>query len=382
MTAAPLRRLGALDVRRFLAHYWQRRAVCIRQAFPGMTAPLTPAQLFALAARDEVESRLVTAYSGRWRLAHGPFGIAELPGPRRAHWTLLVQGVDLHEPRVAALAAAFRFLPMARFDDVMISYAGPGGGVGPHVDQYDVFLLQAQGRRRWRIATAFDPRLVEGLPLRVLAHFRAEQEWVLEPGDMLYLPPGVAHEGVAVDACMTVSIGFRLPEWQQAREAWYERQGRVAPAQGRIPDATRHPTRTPARLPAAMVDAFARELRRAAPSRAEARRTLLEHLSEPKPSIVFEAPRRALAAARFVAAARRRGLRLDARTRMLYEQGDIGINGDCQCLNGAEARLARTLANTGTLAPSALCLYDPLDLPGLWPLMHAWYRSGWLHLAV
>jgi 50S ribosomal protein L16 3-hydroxylase len=382
MTAPALRRLGTLDVRRFLARHWQRKPVCIRQAFPGMEAPLSRSALFALAAREEVESRLVTAFSGRWRLTHGPFAPSELPALRRAAWTLLVQGVDLHDAAVAGLAAAFRFLPMARFDDVMVSYATRGGGVGPHVDQYDVFLLQAQGRRRWRIATTFDPRLVEGLPLRVLADFRAEQEWVLEPGDMLYLPPGVAHEGVALEDCMTISIGFRLPAWQEVRDAWYERQARVAPVPGRVPDATRRPTATPARLPGAMIDAVARELRRSAPSRREVRRTLLEHLSEPKPTVVFAAPRAALAPARFIAAARRRGLRLDPRTRMLYERGDVGINGECECLHGAEARLVRTLANSGTLSPTALCFPAPLAHAGLWALMHAWYRSGWLHLAV
>ncbi|SPE35880.1 hypothetical protein SBBP1_90019 [Burkholderiales bacterium] len=281
MSAAPaaLRRLGPLRVADFLARYWQREAICLRQAIAGFACPVSRAQLIEMVRDPDVESRLVSAFSGRWRVQHGPFAASALPSLRRSRWTLLVQGVDLHDPSVAALAARFRFLPAARFDDVMVSYATDGGGVGPHVDQYDVFLLQAQGRRRWRIATEFDPQLVEGMPLRVLANFGPQREWILEPGDLLYLPAGVAHEGVALGASITISIGFRLPAWQEILDAWSERQSRVAPRSTRLVDSTRRPTSSPARLPAAMVESATRELRRSAPSRIDVRRTLLEHLS-------------------------------------------------------------------------------------------------------
>jgi 50S ribosomal protein L16 3-hydroxylase len=380
-----LRRLGEIGVPSFLSRYWQREPVCLRQAIPDAGALITPERLFALAGEAAVESRLVTAASGRWRLRHGPFPRSALAPLRRAGSTLLVQGVDLHEPAVAALAARFRFLPLARFDDVMISYASDRGGVGPHVDQYDVFLLQAQGRRRWRIATHYDGRLVEDAPLRVLARFDAEREWVLDPGDMLYLPPGVAHEGVALGPCMTVSIGFRLPAWQALRDAWVERQARVAPLPGLVPDATRCPTRTPALLPAAMVGAVTVELGRRrlrqAEARREARRTLLEHLSEPKPSVVFDAPRRALGPARFAVAARQRGLHSDLRTRMLYSGGDFAINGESIPMRAPCARLLRVLANRGALSSSALCSVEARDA-GWWALLHGWYRCGWLHIGI
>jgi len=378
----PLRRLGKFGVREFLARYWQREAVCIPQAIAGFTSPISRARLFELASNPEVESRLVSAFSGRWKLRHGPIAAAALPSLRRANWTLLVQGVDLHDDAVWALAARFRFLPAARFDDVMISYASYGGGVGPHVDQYDVFLLQAQGRRRWRIATEFDPQLVSGVPLQLLANFQHQREWVLEPGDLLYLPPGVAHEGVALEPGITISIGFRLPMRQEIMEAWSERQLRIAPRMDRLIDRTRRPTKAPARLPSSMVKDATRKLRQIRPSAIEVRRTLLEHLSEPKPSVRFAPRRLATGQQRFTNAACRRGVVLDLRTRMLYQGEDIAINGEIQPqLPAAAQRLLRTLANCQHLPAEALGSIGGRNAQALLALLHDWYRFGWLHLA-
>jgi 50S ribosomal protein L16 3-hydroxylase len=380
-SAGPLQRLGAMPVRSFVARYWQKQAVCLRQAIDGFASPVTAAQLFALARDPDVESRLVSAFAGRWQVRHGPFAASALPARSRPRWTLLVQGVDQHDAAVSALAARFRFLPAARFDDVMISYATDRGGVGPHVDQYDVFLLQAQGRRRWRVARNFDARLRAGLPLRVLAHFRHEEEWVLEPGDLLYLPPGVAHEGVAMGECVTISIGFRLPPLQEVAEAWSERQARVLPLSGRLADGSRWPTRSPARLPTSMVDAALRQLRRGLPSRVEMRRTLLENLSEPKPTVFFTAPRPALGLARFRQAARLRGLRLDLRSRLLYEAGDFAINGELQVTPPAGRRWLRHLANQNRLSARMLAAIKPDQADEFFSIVHNWYRYGWLHLA-
>ncbi len=379
---APLRRLGKFTVREFLARYWQREAICIRHAIAGFTSPISRTRLFELARDPEVESRLVSAFSGHWNLRHGPITATTLPSPRRAHWTLLVQGADLHDAAVWALAARFRFLPAARFDDVMVSYASDAGGVGPHVDQYDVFLLQAQGRRRWRIATEFDPRLVAGMPLQLLANFRHQSEWVLEPGDLLYLPAGIAHEGVALGPSITISIGFRLPLWQEVIEAWSERQLRTAPRIGRLIDRTRTPTKTPARLPVGMVQEATRELCRIRPSAIETRRTLLEHLSEPKPLVRFVPRRHAAARKRFASVACQRGVVLDLRTRMLYQGGDIAINGEIQPQLPATAqRLLRSLANRQYLPATMLVSIRGRDAQALLALLHSWYQFGWLHLA-
>lgn len=375
-----LRTLGELSTEEFTARYWQRRALCVRQALGDVAAPIDRAQLFALARDPQVESRLVTSDAPRWHVRHGPFGARVLPALRRPGWTLLVQGVDLHLPVIAALAARFRFLPAARFDDVMISYASDGGGVGPHVDQYDVFLLQAQGQRRWRIARHFDPQLRGGLPLRILANFRHEQEYVLAPGDLLYLPPGVAHEGVAQGECITISIGFRLPVVQEVADTWQEHQARLAPRPERIADDTRAPTRRPARLPAQLIDATRKRLRQLVPTQAQARGTLLEHLTEPKPTVIFEAPSHALAPARFAGAARRHGIRLDLRTRMLYAGGQIGINGELAALPATQRPLAQRLADVLRLSAGEIARASEGDCKELLALLHAWYCHGWIHL--
>ncbi|HEY3518115.1 MAG TPA: cupin domain-containing protein, partial [Gammaproteobacteria bacterium] len=196
-----------------MARHWQRRPLLVRGALPPVAAPLSRTELFALAARDDVESRLVRNTARGWSLAHGPFARSALPPVRQRGWTLLVQGVDLYHAAAHDLLRRFRFVPDARLDDLMISWASDGGGVGPHVDSYDVFLLQARGLRRWRIARRFDAALDERAPLKVLRRFSAEEEHVLEPGDLLYLPPNWAHEGVAVGGdCMTCSIGLRAPK--------------------------------------------------------------------------------------------------------------------------------------------------------------------------
>ena len=213
-----------LDARGFLRHHWQKKPLLVRGALPGLRDPLTRARLARLARRDDVESRLVWhATRGartRWHVSHGPLSEAALARLSGSDATLLVQGVNLHVPAVVPLLAAFDFLPLARRDDLMVSDAAPGGGVGPHVDSYDVFLLQTRGRRLWRIAQAFDPDLDEDAPLRLLARFVPEDEYLLEPGDMLYLPPGVAHDGIALDDCSTWSIGFRAPLARELAQGW------------------------------------------------------------------------------------------------------------------------------------------------------------------
>ena len=212
---APSALLGGLSPARFMRRHWQKRPLLVRAALPGVRPPLSRASLFALAAEEAVESRLVAHAGGDaasgWSLRRGPIPRRALPPVGRRGWTLLVQGLDLHVPAARELLSAFRFVPEARLDDLMLSWASDGGGVGPHVDSYDVFLLQVQGRRRWRVGPVGDRTPRPGLPLRILARFEPTEEWLLEPGDMLYLPPGWGHDGTAEGECMTASIGFRAP---------------------------------------------------------------------------------------------------------------------------------------------------------------------------
>jgi 50S ribosomal protein L16 3-hydroxylase len=206
----PLQLLGGISPADFMSRYWQRKPLLIRQAIPGIRPALDYAELKRMARRDDVESRLIWREEDEWCMEHGPF--ARLPRAGEPGWTLLVQGVDLHDDATAALMQQFRFIPDARLDDIMISIATDGGGVGPHFDSYDVFLLQAAGRREWRIGRQRDLGLKPDLPLKILERFEPEQSWVLEPGDMLYLPPQVAHDGIAQGDCMTISVGFRAPD--------------------------------------------------------------------------------------------------------------------------------------------------------------------------
>ncbi|MEX5584598.1 ribosomal protein uL16 3-hydroxylase [Pseudomonas lurida] len=210
----PLQLLGGITAREFLRDYWQKKPLLIRQAIPDFESPIDADELAGLALEEEVESRLVIEHGERpWELRRGPFAEDAFSTLPEREWTLLVQAVDQFVPEVAELLEHFRFLPSWRIDDVMISFAAPGGSVGPHFDNYDVFLLQAQGKRNWKIGQMCNSEspLLQHADLRILAEFEESAEWVLEPGDMLYLPPRLAHFGIAEDDCMTYSVGFRAP---------------------------------------------------------------------------------------------------------------------------------------------------------------------------
>jgi len=210
----PLQLLGGITAREFLRDYWQKKPLLIRQAIPDFESPIDADELAGLALEEEVESRLVIEHGERpWELRRGPFAEDAFSTLPEREWTLLVQAVDQFVPEVAELLEHFRFLPSWRIDDVMISFAAPGGSVGPHFDNYDVFLLQAQGKRNWKIGQMCNSEspLLQHADLRILAEFEESAEWLLEPGDMLYLPPRLAHFGIAEDDCMTYSVGFRAP---------------------------------------------------------------------------------------------------------------------------------------------------------------------------
>src|SRR5882672_468501 len=202
---------GGLDAAAFMRKHWQQEPLVVRGAFPRFADPLSPREVLALAATPEAASRLVRRRGAAWSLEHGPFPASRFKQLPRRGWTVLVQDTNHFSRRADALLAQFDFIPHARIDDVMVSYAVPGGSVGPHVDSYDVFLLQGQGRRRWQVSGQKDHAFVPGLDLKILQRFEPEEEWVLESGDMLYLPPGVAHYGVAESECLSWSIGFRAP---------------------------------------------------------------------------------------------------------------------------------------------------------------------------
>ncbi|PNG15127.1 cupin domain-containing protein [Stutzerimonas stutzeri] len=244
----PLQILGGISAREFLRDYWQKKPLLIRQAIPSFESPVSPDELAGLSLEEEVESRLVIEHGDSpWELRRGPFGEDTYQDLPERNWTLLVQAVDQLVPEVADLIEHFRFLPNWRIDDVMISFAAPGGGVGPHYDNYDVFLLQAQGQRRWRVGQMCDSDspLLPHADLRILADFQGTDEWVLEPGDMLYLPPRLAHFGTAEDACMTYSLGFRAPSAAEVLTHFTDFLAQFLPDEERYSDADLVPAEDP-----------------------------------------------------------------------------------------------------------------------------------------
>jgi len=244
----PLQLLGGLTAREFLRDYWQKKPLLVRQAIPDFESPISPDELAGLALEEEVESRLVIEHGERpWELQRGPFNEDTFQDLPERDWTLLVQAVDQFVPEVAELLEDFKFLPKWRIDDLMISFAAPGGGVGPHFDNYDVFLLQAHGHRRWQIGQMCDADspLLPHADLKILAQFEPTDEWVLAPGDMLYLPPCLAHCGTAEDDCMTYSVGFRAPSAAEVLTQFTDFLGQFLPDEERYSDADIQPSEDP-----------------------------------------------------------------------------------------------------------------------------------------
>ena len=386
----PLALLGGLSPAAFMRDVWQKKPLLIRNAFPlvgddgAPLAPVTPAQLFELASRDDAESRLViqdvapssksrakarAAVPAGWQLKHGPFARRALPPLTQRHWTMLVQGVDLHVQAAHELLQRFRFVTDARVDDLMISYASPGGGVGAHIDSYDVFLLQVHGHRRWRVGPVDDPSFVDGLPVRILEHFEPTEEWVLGPGDMLYVPPRWGHDGVAEDECMTCSIGFRTPMGTELARELLQRVLDDVEADADEPhfrDPPRSATETPARMPPAL-DAFARKaVDRLLKDPSQLARALGEVMTEPKPQVWFESGADRDAGA---------GLRLDRRTRMMYDERPVFINGESFNAAGRDARIMCELADARRLT-AAQCRRLSTDAQSV---VADWVAQGWAH---
>lgn len=365
--------LGGLSPRAFLARHWQRRPLVVRGAIPAFKDPVTKSGLFRLAARDDAASRLVTRSARKWTLADGPFSRRTLASMPDSRWTLLVQGVNHFVPAVDALMRQFAFASYARLDDVMVSYAAAGGGVGPHVDSYDVFLVQGRGRRRWRIGRPRPYRLDTRAPLKILADFRPEQEWILEAGDLLYVPPGWAHDGTALEPCMTYSIGFRAPTAQELAVGFLQFLEDRVRRRGTYSDPGLKPQRHPARLGNSLLDRYVRMLGGLPGAQLDVREFLGCHLSEPKPLVQFNRPVRRPGLHAFTRSITRRGMRPAAATIMLYRGNRFFVNGESVTVREDRALLSR-LADRRALEPGILPADDTARL------LYTWYLSGYFEL--
>jgi 50S ribosomal protein L16 3-hydroxylase len=383
----PLALLGGLTPTEFMKSYWQKKPLLIRQALPGFKSPISAAALKKLAKADEVQARLISREGDQWQMEHGPF--ASMPKMSDTDWTLLVQSVDIHDDASAALMHQFRFVPDVRLDDLMMSLATVGGGVGPHFDSYDVFLLQAKGRRRWRFGQQDDLSLVPELPLKILKHFTPTQEVILEPGDMLYLPPQVAHDGVALEECMTISVGFRAPDeaalargmLETAADQIMARLGLASGAYGEpaLPgpnlnklyrDPEQAATEKPGEIPNQLLHAALKAAKKIKFDKALATRFLGCWLTEPNQAAVFETgdlPEDDFGTHWL----------LDRRTRMLYRGKQLFINGEVAHVKpekGLKLLADQRVLFMGTRA--ALALSDDAR-----DAIEDWLDAGWLHIA-
>ena len=381
---------GGLSPDQFMTQYWHKKPLLVRGAIPAfelsrengetLDSPIPAKQLLQYALKEEVESRLVT--SKPWGFEQGPFSKQALPPDGKKNWTLLFQGMEAHHPAAAKILSWFRFIPDARLDDLMISIAGVGGGVGPHFDSYDVFLIQMSGRRRWRISEQKDLSLNPKLPLKILQSFKPEQEWILEPGDMLYLPPHVAHDGVALDVnCQTWSVGFRSPSF---KELLQEGLWRLAESLEDIPaldqkfaDPKQRATQTADQLPHELIEQLSSKLK-------DLKLNQIDHflpgvtayLSEPKQQAIFEAPESPLKLKDFLMKLGRCKLLPHPQTRILSLKKQVYCNGEnmTKGQNASIARAWQALASSKQLGSMKIQCTDKSSL-------YEAYLAGWLIFA-
>ena len=383
--------LGGMSPVTFMKDYWQKKPLLVRGAIPAfqlakesglvLESPLSMSDLSDLAKQKNVESRLIK--SKPWSLKKGPFKPKDIPSLKKDTWTLLVQGVNTQHPIAERVMSWFRFIPEARLDDLMISIAGKHGGVGPHVDSYDVFLLQMSGRRHWKISEQKDLRLKEGLPLKILKHFEPTQDWVLEPGDMLYLPPNIAHDGVSLDAgCQTWSIGFRAPTYKEliSEILWRTTEAlENDPALSQLyADPKQSATLDASAVPQDLVAAVSKHLNGLHWSESDISCTLASILSEPKAQTVFEPPKNLLDFNTFKKTMVQQGLRLSPQSKALHDHDFFYLNGE-SLSDSEEADWAfwLELAQEQSLSP-AKCqqlvkLLEDVDSPWFEA-----YSSGWV----
>jgi 50S ribosomal protein L16 3-hydroxylase len=375
----PLALLNQLTPAEFLAEYWQKKPLLIRQAIPNFQGLLTPNELAGLACEEDAQSRIVKNVDDTWQLTHGPFDEEMLTTLPKKNWTLLVQSVNHHLTEATALLSQFNFIPHARLDDLMISYAPRGGSVGPHMDSYDVFLLQGSGKRRWKINTKPDLTLIDNVPLRILKHFKAEQEWVLEPGDMLYLPPNIAHHGISQDDdCMTYSIGFRVPKTQDLIQGFLEHLQDTIQIEGLYEDADLSLQPHPAAISDAMIEKVSALLQAITWDKTTISDFLGRYLTEPKHDVIFEALTDEITIDHIAQRLSKQSISLDLKSQLLFDsKHQFYMNGESLTVPSNIVKQVCELADKRFLYTPSFNLQQRLLLANA---LYASLMAGYLHI--
>lgn len=396
-----LPQLGGITATQFLNQYWGKKPLLIRQAFANFerdNQPFNVADVLKLAGYDEAQARLVsqTKKSGKraWNMVRGPFRKKHFDALKGEKWTVLVQDTQHFSHEAHALLAHFDFISHDRIDDLMVSYATAGGGVGPHVDSYDVFLLQGTGSRRWQISKQTDLEWVKDAPLRILKNFNAEEEWVLDAGDMLYLPPGYAHNGVAEDDCLTWSIGFRAPAREELAGAYLDYQRDNLNVKGVLQESARHATDQPGTLSAQSLQDYVTALQAQPTSAQQMTDFIGGYLTVAKNHVMFLPPEEAITAAAFAREASKNGLTLDLRSRMMRiddgakplfflngfnaqnmahsDAGNIALDAAAPDVEALFSALANTRRASPALVRAALLQ------PAVKAVLHDWFDNGYI----
>lgn len=364
--------LGGLTAEQFLQEYWQKKPLLVRNAVPGFTGLIERDDLLDLCSHEDAEVRLVEFKDASWQVTRSPFRPKDIKKRRKHPWTVLVQGLNLMVPAADAFMRRFNFIPWARLDDLMVSYAVDQGGVGPHYDDYDVFLIQGLGKRRWQIGPQEDKSLLDDAPLKILKNFKPVEDWVLEPGDLLYLPPHWAHNGIAIGECTTYSVGFRSPLAQELTTEFLTYLQERIEVPGLYQDPDLQLQAHPGEIGDAMVAQVAEMIAKVRWDQEDVRNFLGCYLSEPKPQIYFDAPEPALSRKKFLAACNEQGLELDARTQFLFSGNDFFMNGEVEDVAEADRAAFRQLADERRLAS----LEGLVSASG--DLLYDWYCDGFL----
>ncbi|KJV27411.1 cupin [Aquitalea magnusonii] len=370
----PMTLLGGLTPEAFLKEYWQKKPLLIRGALTDVGPHVDFKCLSELAMQEDVESRLIENRNGRWHLERGPFRPARFRKLGETDWTILVQNVNHHLPHIDKILWQFDFIPFARLDDLMISYAPPGGTVGPHFDSYDVFLLQVGGKKRWQISSQADDDFIPDAPIRVLQDFRVEEEFVLEHGDMLYLPPKCAHYGVALEPGMTYSIGFRAaPAQELATQFLVYLQDHIC-LDGRYADPELKRQPDPARISEEMVDKVSQMLSQIVWNKDTVSDFLGHYLTEPKPHVFYDSPDDELDEDEFANEVSRHGVELDRKSLILFHQEMFYCNGEVLEIEPADVAVWQQFANQRHLSAADI-------RPSLLSVLYEGYLAGYWHLS-